>query len=184
MKDYLRTIDSLNTVNQGLVYNLEETTNNLNSVTSERDNLQNQTEELTEKVNKGSKLVASQIVSEGIKEKSTGSYKETDKANRCTHIRACFTVGDNAIAKSGNKTIYFRIIGPNGAVLSSSTSNTFKAENGSNMLYSDKKTINYQNESVDVCIFYDLGTEIEKGNYRTQLYCEGALMGADDFVLK
>ncbi|MCH2234807.1 MAG: hypothetical protein MK078_11210 [Crocinitomicaceae bacterium] len=184
MKDYLRTIDSLNTVNQGLVVDLEEATNNLNNVTTERDELQNTTNELTDKVNKGSKLVASSIVSEGIKEKSSGSYKETTKARSCTHIRACFRVGSNAIANKGNKTIYLRVIGPNGSVLTSSTSNTFKADNGTNMLYSDKKSINYQNEAVDVCIFYELGTEIEKGNYKTQLYCEGALMGSDDFVLK
>lgn len=184
MKDYLRTIDSLNTVNQGLAYSLEETTNDLNNVTTERDELQDKTNELSDKVNKGSKLVASSIVSEGIKEKSSGSYKETDKASRCTHIRACFRVGSNAIANKGNKTIYLRVIGPNGSVLTASTSNTFKADNGTNMLFSDKKTINYQNEAVDVCIFYELGTEIEKGNYKTQLYCEGALMGSDDFVLK
>lgn len=184
MKDYLRTIDSLNTVNQGLTQNLEETTNNLNQMTNERDNLQEKTNELTDKVNKGSKLVAFGFLSEGIKEKGSGSYKETDRASRCTHIRSCFTVGDNAIASKGNKVLYMRIIAPNGSVLSSSTNNTFKADNGSNILYSDKKTINYQNQAVDVCVFYELKAEIDKGNYICEIYCEGVRIGKDDFVLK
>lgn len=184
MKDYIRTIDSLNYANGVLteslaetMNNLENTQNTLNNVTEERDNL-------SDKVSKGSKLVAFGFATTGIKEKSSGSYKETDRAGRATHVRSCFTVGDNAIATPGNKTIYMRIIAPTGTVLNSSQSNAFKNEAGQSLLYSDKKTINYQNQATDVCVFYELTEEAAKGNYKCQLYCEGALIGSDDFVLK
>jgi len=183
MKDYIRTIDSLNTVNQGLVVDLDQTKENLNIVSTERDDYKNQTNELTDKVNKGSKLSASGFLTEGIKEKGTGSYKETDRADNCTHIRSCFTLGENSIATPGNKTVYMRIVTPGGSVLYENNNNTFKSGDQS-LLYSDKKTVNYQNQQIDLCIFYKLTSTIEKGNYTAQIYCEGALIGSNNFVLK
>ena len=183
MKDYIRTIDSLNTVNQGLVVDLDQTKQNLNEVSTERDDLKNQTTELTDKVNKGSKLSAFDFLTEGIKEKGTGSYKETDRAESCTHIRSCFTLGDNSIATPGNKTVYMRIVTPGGSVLYENNNNTFKSGDQS-LLYSDKKTVNYQNTQVDLCIFYKLTSTLEKGNYIAQIYCEGTMIGSDTFVLK
>lgn len=183
MKDYIRTIDSLNTVNQGLVVDLDNTKENLNIVSTERDDYKNQTNELTDKVNKGSKLSASGFLTEGIKEKGTGSYKETDRAENCTHIRSCFTLGENSIATPGNKTVYMRVVTPGGSVLYENNNNTFKSGDQS-LLYSDKKTVNYQNAQIDLCIFYKLTSTLEKGNYVAQIYCEGALIGSDTFVLK
>jgi len=183
MKDYIRTIDSLNTVNQGLVVDLDQTKQNLNVVSTERDDYKNQTTELTDKVNKGSKLSASDFLTEGIKEKGTGSYKETDRAESCSHIRSRFTLGDNSIATPGNKTVYMRIVTPGGSVLYENNNNTFKSGDQS-LLYSDKKTVNYQNAQIDLCIFYKLTSTIEKGNYIAQIYCEGTMIGSDTFVLK
>ena len=74
MKDYIRTIDSLNVANGQLTTNLAETMENLENVTSERNNLAEQKSQLEETVNKGSKLVASGFLTEGIKEKGSGSY--------------------------------------------------------------------------------------------------------------
>jgi hypothetical protein len=184
MKDYIRTIDSLNVANGVLteslaetLSDLDETQTNLTNVTSERD-------DLSDKVNKGSKLSAFGFTSEGIKEKGSGSYKETTKAGRCTHVRSCFTIGDNSIASKGNRTVYMRVTTPGGSVLNSSQSNTFKTEAGQSLLYSDKKTINYQNQSVDICIFHRLTVELTKGNYVAQIYCDGVMIGSDTFVLK
>lgn len=183
MKDYIRTIDSLNQVNQGLVVDLDNTRNDLNNVTTERDDYKIQSEQLTEKVNKGSKLSAFSFLTEGIKERSSGSYKETDRASGCTHIRSCFTLGENTIATPGDKTVYMRIITPGGSVLASSNNNIFKSGDQS-LLYSDKKVVNYQNQQIDVCIFHKLTQTIDKGNYTCQIYCEGAMIGTNNFVLK
>lgn len=184
MRDYVRTIDSLNTENLILQTNLENTKIDLTNVTQERDNFKTQTEELSNKVNAGSKLTAASILTEGIKQKGSGSYKVTAKASRCTHIRSCFDVTENRIASAGNKTIYMRIITPQGGVLHSSTANTLNTEDGKTLLYSDKKSINYQNQSVNVCIFYKLTKGITKGNYIAELWCEGVRIGVNKFVLK
>jgi hypothetical protein len=184
MKDYIRTIDSLNTENIILKTNLTNTKVDLTNMTSDRNDYKNQTEDLTDKVNAGSKLIANAILSEGIKEKGSGSYKMTERANRCTHIRSCFTIGENKIASAGNKTIYMRIITPQGGILYKSNSNTLSTQDGKSLLYSDKKSINYQNQLIDVCVFYKLTKDITKGNYIAELWCEGVRVGTNKFVLK
>jgi hypothetical protein len=184
MKDYIRTIDSLNVANGVLTESLATTMDDLDKTQTNLSNVTEERDQLSDKVNKGSKLTAFGFASTGIKEKSSGSYKETTRANSCTHIRSCFTLGDNAIATAGNKTVYMRITTPNGTVLNSSQSNTLKTEEGQSLLYSDKKTINYQNQATDVCVFYKLTEDISKGNYTAQIYCDGVMIGSDNFVLK
>jgi len=184
MKDYVRTIDSLNTENIILKTDLNNTQVDLTNMTSDRNNYKDQSEELANKVDAGSKLIANSILTEGIKEKGSGSYKPTTKASRATHIRSCFTVGQNKISTPGNKTIYMRIITPQGGILYSSSSNTLATQDGKSLLYSDKKSINYQNQSIDICIFYKLTKDITKGNYIAELWCEGVRIGTNKFVLK
>lgn len=184
MKDYIRTIDSLHTENVILRTDLTNSQVDLSNMTTDRDDYKNQTEDLTNKVNAGSKLIANAILSEGIKEKGSGSYKATERANRCTHIRTCFTIGENKISTAGNKMVYMRIITPQGGILYSSSSNTLGTQDGKSLLYSDKKSINYQNQPIDVCIFYKLTKEITKGNYIAELWCEGVRIGTNKFVLK
>jgi len=184
MKDYVRTIDSLHTENIILKTDLSNTQVDLTNMTSDRDNFKTKTDELAEKVNAGSKLIANGIVSEGIKEKGSGSFKMTTRASRCTHIRSCFTLGQNKIATKGNKMVYMRIITPGGSILYSSSSNTLTTQKGKSLIYSDKKSINYQNQEIDICIFYKLTKEIEDGNYIAELWCEGVRIGTNKFVLK
>ncbi len=184
MKDYVRTIDSLNTENLTLRTDLSNTRNDLSTVIQDRDNLQSKAETLSKQVSEGAKLSALSILSEGIRERSTGSYKETDRASRTTHIRSCFTIAANKIAEAGSKTVYMRIMDQTGNVLYSNSGNSFTSEGGKNLVYSDKKTINYQKEVIDVCIFYKLAAEIEKGNYTAELWCEGTLIGKNSFTLK
>ena len=184
MKDYVRTIDSLHTENVILRTDLSNSQVDLTNMTSDRDNFKTQSDELSAKVNAGSKLVANGIVSEGIKEKGSGTFKVTTRASRATHIRSCFSIGKNKIAAKGNKMVYMRIITPGGSILYASNSNTLATQDGKTLLYSDKKSINYQNESLDICIFYKLKSEIESGNYIAELWCEGVRIGKNNFVLK
>ncbi len=58
MKDYIRTIDSLNVANGVLTESLNETLKDLDNMTESRNTYQSTAEELTDKVNKGSKLTA------------------------------------------------------------------------------------------------------------------------------
>jgi hypothetical protein len=68
--------------------------------------------------------------------------------------------------------------------LHSRSNNTVETESVS-VLYSDKKEIDYQNQSIDLSIYYDLqGESLSKGNYKVKIICEGNIIGTDSFTLK
>lgn len=184
MKGYIKTIDSLNTMNQGLRSDLDSTGRALTSVTSERNALQDRTSQLQEKVAAGARLNAFNILSVGMKYRLNNTLRETDRANKIEKIRSCFTIGENAIATAGSKNIYLQVITPKGKVLYHRSSNIINV-NGANILYSDKKQIDYQNQSIDVCVYYDTnGATLSEGNYIVKVYADGALIGKDSFTLK
>lgn len=185
MKDYVRQIDSLFTANTGLKSNLMEKEEQLTSVTTERNELQNKTTELQDKVQSGSKLSAYAIKTDGLKYKTIGGgLREHTRAGKIDKIRSCFTISENNIANSGNKFIYIQVISPQGSVLTSNRSNTV-AINGVSTIFTERKQIDYQNESVDLCIYYDVAEdELTKGNYIVKIFADGAQIGSDSFTLK
>jgi hypothetical protein len=185
MKSYLTTIDSLYTENTGLKTDLKHTSDQLTQVSDEKQQIQDKANQYEETIKAGSKLQAYGITSEGLKVRSSGSFKETERANFTDQIRACFTLSENNIATAGNKTVYMQVITPGGKTLYERSSNMLTLDGGSKVVYSDKKTVNYQKSALDVCVFYDLkGEKAEKGNYTIKLYCDGAAIGTDTFVLK
>jgi len=184
MKGYIQQIDSLNTLNVGLRTDLETTNKTLTNVSSERDELKEKTTKLESKVAAGARLNAFNIYTSGMKYKLDGSLKENESAGKVAKIRSCFTIGENAIAQSGSKNIYLQVITPDGKVLYQRSSNVINID-GANILYSDKKEIDYQNQSIDVCVYYDTnGADLVKGNYIVKLYADGAVIGKDSFTLK
>ncbi len=77
-----------------------------------------------------------------------------------------------------------QIISPSGATLKSRQNNSIETESGT-IDYSDKKEIDYQNQAIDLSIYFNLqGEEAIKGNYKVKIYCDGNLIGTDSFVLK
>ena len=184
MKDYVRQIDSLFTINTTLKGELSEKTTQLSSVKGERDALQEKATNLETKVAVGARLNAYNIYSTGMKYKLDGTLKENTRSGKIDKVRACFTLAENTLAKSGSKYIYMQVITPDGKVLHQRSSNVINID-GVNVLYSDRKEIDYQNQSIDVCIFYDANNEeLSKGNYVVKLYADGTMIGKDSFTLK
>lgn len=184
MKDYVRQIDSLNTINVSLRGELTETTTQLTSVTGERDALHEKASTLESKVAVGARLNAYNIYSTGMKYKLDGSLKENSRAGKIDKVRSCFTIAENTLAKSGSKYIYMQVITPDGKVLHQRSSNVINID-GVNVLYSDRKEIDYNNQSIDVCVYYEANNaELAKGNYIVRLYADGTMIGKDSFTLK
>lgn len=184
MKGYVVQIDSLNTLNLKLTSDLDQTTTKLNTTTEERDLYKADAEEKAEQVKKGSRLQAYGFTSVGLKMKLNNTTEVTNRAKSVVQIKSSFTVSENPITESGRKVVYMQVINPDGKTLQSKSSNTIQTELG-NIAYSDKKEIDYQNQRIDLSIFYDLkGEEALKGNYKVKIYCEGNLIGTDSFTLK
>jgi hypothetical protein len=184
MKSYVMQIDSLNTLNLKLTSDLDQTTSKLTSTAVERDQYKQDAEEKTEQVKKGSRLQAYNFSSEGLKMKLNNTTESTNRARTVVQMRSTFTISENPITAPGKKSVYMQIVNPDGKTLQSKSSNTITTDLGT-IAFSDKKEIDYQNQRVDLSIFYDLkGEEALKGNYKVKIFCEGILIGTDSFTLK
>lgn len=184
MKGYIIQIDSLNTLNLKLTSDLDSTKTKLTSTAAEREQYKQEAEDKGNLIAKGSKLNAYGFSSMALKSKLNNTMTETNRAGNALQIVSSFSIGENKIATAGTKSVYMRIITPDGKTLQSRSGNVVSTENGQ-VPYSDKKDIQYNNESIDVSIYYSLnGEEIPKGNYQVKIYCQGQLIGSDSFTLK
>jgi hypothetical protein len=184
MRGYIVQIDSLNTLNYRLTSDLETTNTKLTQTVGERDQYKDDAEKSAEQVKKGSKLQAYNFSTAGLRMKLNNTTEESNKAKNIVQIKAAFTVSENPITPAGNKTVYLQVITPEGKTLQSSSGNIISADGGS-IPYSDKKDIDYNNQRIDMAIYYRLnGEELTKGNYKVKIYCQGQLIGSDSFTLK
>jgi hypothetical protein len=184
MKSYVHQIDSLNTLNIKLGSQLDETNSKLSTTVVERDTYKKDAEVKGEQVKKGSRLQAYSFSSQALRMKLNKTTEATEKAKNVVQFRSNFTISENQLTSAGKKSVYMQIIGPDGQALQSRSSNTVDTESGT-VAYSDKKDIDYQNQAVDVTIYYDLrGEGTAKGTYKVKIYCDGNLIGSDSFSLK
>jgi len=139
-----------------------------------------QNEELAKTVERGSKLSVLNTKTSAYKLKSSGKQIETDKASRADMLKVSFTIAENQIAKSGDKTYYVQVIDAKNNVLGEKKTENF----GDNTLtYSFKTTVKYENKSVNVS--EDLpGKDFAKGTYFINVFDNDELVSKTSFSLR
>lgn len=146
------------------------------------DTLVVQNENLAKTVEKGSKLTIMNLRTQAIKERSSGKQIVTDKARRADKLKVCFSIAQNAIAKSGDKLYYVQIIDSKNNVLGDKSTEAFGEMS---LTYSFTTNVAYKNESVDICEFLDgKGKDFEKGTYFVNIFDKGELVSKTSFELK
>lgn len=184
MKEYLYRIDSLNTMNINLTSKLDETSTKLTKTESERNELQEQNEKNAELLSKGAQLNAFNFNTVALKYKLNGSTTEVSRAGRVDVLSSSFTIGENKIAKIGNRLVYLQVTDPDGKVIYDKP-NQIVNVGGREIMYTDKREINYQGQQLDMTIVHNLqGKEVIKGNFNVKIFADGILIGKDSFTLK
>ena len=174
MKGYLKQIDSLNTINsnlqaQNVAYKKEISTAQLRADVAEE-----KADELNTKVRIGAVIRASGIRMFALNDKS----KEVRRIRQAKRLRVDFELTANELAEPGEKSIYICITPPDGYVLSSNEVIAFNYE-GSEMMASAMRKVDYENQSVPVSIFYD-GVAFEAGTYKVDIYIDGRHSGSQE----
>lgn len=174
MRQYVRQIDSLHGVTTTL-----KTEN-----TSMRQQIENQelrvsqaeelAEELETKVRQGEVIQVSAINITPLNDKSN-NVKRMRQARR---LRVDFELTANALAEPGEKSIYICITNPDGYLLASADMIVFNYE-GSEMMASAMRKVDYENNMVPVSIFYD-GESFAKGTYKVDIYIDGRHCGTTE----
>lgn len=185
MKDYVKSIDSLNTLNKQLTEEKNQAVESLKSEKNHSGQLEDQNVKLKNVVATGSMLAANSISAEGVHTRFGNKESVTDKANKTDKVKLQFTITANRIAKSGNKNIYVRILTPDGKELSKTgdESSIFKFENTKGY-YDAMQTVDYANQDVSLVMYCESTVGFIPGNYIIKLYSDGAEMGETTLILK
>lgn len=185
LRDYLSQIQVLQARNQDLNEENLNIKTSLDSAKFQNIELSGRNEELFSKVQMGSKLVAYEIFSDGIRMRSSGKEIPTKKAKRVEQIRTCFLLSENTIADKGGKTIYLRIAEPGGRILTKGTDDSFMfVFEGEKIAYSLKQQINYENKSMDLCMYFDKVSDLKSGMYYVDIFVDDYQIGKTSFILE
>jgi len=180
MNTMLKEVDVLKKQNQTLKTNLDSTTVVLADSKNYNQVLVGQNEELAKTVEKGSKLSILNLKTATFKLKGSGKHIETDKASRVDVLKVSFTIAENSIAKSGDKTYYIQIIDSKNNVLGDKATIYFGDKS---LTYSFTAGVKYENKTVDVV--HDLpGKDFAAGTYYVNLFDKNQLVTKSSFTLR
>lgn len=185
MRGYVRTIDSLGTLNKTLIVEKDNVLKELDNEKGKTTNLNKEKEALNATIQKGSILTCFNITAKGVKFKSGGKKEsETSKASRTQKIKVSFTLGENKIAKAGEKTVFVRIVTPDGKELAKSYDDNYRFTfDKSSGYFAGKETLNYANVEISGVTYCEGQGEFVAGNYIVEVSCDGVIIGSTNLRL-
>jgi hypothetical protein len=185
MKHYVQTIDSLGTLNQTLRVEKATVLKELDTEKGKITTLNKEKDELKATIEKGSILTCFNIKAIAVKIKSGGKKEsQTDKAKRADKIKVSFTLGENKIAKPGEKTIFIRVITPDGKEMAKNYDENYKFTfDKSAGYFAGKETLNYANVEISGVTYCEGSEPLVPGNYIIEITCDGVVIGSTNLKL-
>ena len=180
MKTLMQEVEVLKKQNQELTTNLDSTKVVLEESKNYTKTLVGQNEELSKTVEKGAKLSVLNLKTAAYKLRSSGKEIETEKARKADVLKVSFTIAENSIAKTGDKTYYVQVIDSKNNVLGEKATENFGDKS---LTYSFTTLVKYENKTVQVS--QDLkGKDFEKGTYFVNVFDKNELVSKTSFTLK
>lgn len=180
MQNLMQEVAVLKTQNQTLTTNLDSTKVVLEDSKKYNQVLVGQNEELAKTVEKGQKLTVTNLKTGTYKLRSSGKQIQTDKASRTDLLQVSFTIAENKIAKSGDKTYYVQVIDSKNNVLGNKETVSF---GDTSLTYSFTTTVQYENKTVDVKEQLK-GKDFAKGTYFVNVFDKDELVSKSSFTLR
>jgi hypothetical protein len=144
-------------------------------------------EDLSNQVDKASIVKSFKVVANGVRIKSNGKEKVTNKIRRMNKIKVSFSLIENVIAKAGYKEIFIRIAGPDNKILAKGYGDEFAFDyKGEKLQYSIAKKIDYKNEAIDVDTYWTKrdSQKLTAGEYKVEIYEGDNVIGHANFKLR
>jgi hypothetical protein len=185
MKGFVRTIDSLGTLNQTLRVEKANVLKELDTEKGKITNLNKEKDELKATIEKGSILTCFNVKAIAVKIKGGGKKEsQTDKAKRADKIKVSFTLGENKIAKPGEKTVFIRVITPEGKEMAKNYDDNYKFNfDRSTGYFAGKETLNYANVEISGVTYCEGMEPLVPGNYIIEVTCDGVVIGSTNLKL-
>ena len=184
MQHFVVEIDSLNTLNKTLIAQKDSVSTELSSEKQKSSTLQTEKDKLF-KI--GSLIKASGMTVTALNVKGKNKSDETTKAKRTDKIKISFKLGENKIAPKGQRTIYVRIVTPDGKEWTESADADHMFSFGNSKgFYAMKKAIQYDNEDISVEMFVRKkeNEELLPGKYLVEVNMDNATIGNSTIELE
>lgn len=160
--------DSLIKANQRLADERDSTTVQLITHQIRLDSVSRENESMSATIRRASVVKARDLKGEAVIIRRNGKVVPTSRSSRADKIRACFTLSENEIAPSGNRTIYLQVVNPKNNIVGSREYVEFEDQN---FFYSASTDVFYENEELDVCIMVDVDdAELIEGGYTIHVF--------------
>lgn len=181
-KTLFTAIDSLDLVNQNLKEENQITRNELVNQRRANHSLLEANENLNRSLIKGALLTANSFKANSFT-KILGKKRATNNAKKVDHIEVCFTLAENSLTEQGEKEIYIQIVNPQNNVVSDQGAIVF---GNSSLIYSSKKTVEYYNEVIDICLDIEADADerpLTKGTYFINVFHNDRQLGSTQVKL-
>ncbi|MBQ5353720.1 MAG: hypothetical protein U0L45_07915 [Alistipes sp.] len=178
MRNYLKQIDSLNNLNKKLVAENVTYRKEISTARLRADVAEEKASELENRVRQGAVLRARDITMVALNARDN----VVSRIKNAVTLRVDFAISSNELAAPGNRKVYMCIKSPDGYLLTSESMPTFEYQ-GMNVGYSAVREVDYQNEDVDVSIYYR-GSGFTEGQYTIEIYTDGNLIGSGSVSMR
>ncbi|MGL5684110.1 MAG: hypothetical protein ACRDDZ_13820 [Marinifilaceae bacterium] len=178
LRSYVVQIDSLNQLNSKLTAEKKELTQQINWVRDRNTKLETESKNMKQALALASALKCENFVITPINKKGKSTTWK-----RCFQIKADFVISKNITATRGEKTIYMRIMRPDGKAIAYNDKAQFKYQNV-RLTYTAKRTFDYEGERLEMAIFWPNDGSLIPGTYKADLFCENENIASTEFVVK
>jgi len=184
---YIRQMDSLYHENKTLHLENQKIKEEIKTEVQKNKQLIEQQNQLSTQVHTAGILTTYNYHIGAVHVTGSGRERKTDKVKRVSKFKVCFTLGENKITTPGAKKIYVRIAQPDKKILVLNDSEKYSfLFKGEKLQYSSMKEVNYNNENLDVCIYYTRRNtmKLEPGLYHVDIFEANENIGHGTFTLR
>lgn len=178
MQGFVRTIDSLNRLNQKLVGENLAFRKEISTLRTTTDAAIETATDLSHKIKRGAVIRARDISLRAVNRKD----KEVSRAKTADRLITTLVLSANDLSQPGERTVYVRIVSPDGYDLVENQSAHFEFE-GSRIPYTAARNVDYQGEDLPVSVYYN-GSGLIAGQYTVHVYMDGQVIGSNVIILK
>lgn len=176
MIQYVHQIDSLDRMNKELIAENTEVRRKYETASHKAEQLQQEKEELHQTVVRASMLELTDFSMQTLNDRG----RKTRRYSQIAKLQFNYTLAKNITTTSGIKTLYLRIIRPDGEVMSKSDQNLFPFEN-TELLYSLSKQFEYAGEELSDVLYWNVQEILQVGDYTADFFVDGHQIGRFSF---
>lgn len=166
LRHYIAQVDSLGRENAALREENTQVRDENQRLATQVSDITRQNENLNERITLAEKLNVTGLQLTALNKKG----KNEKRITKATQLMVTFTIPQNNSTPVGAKTIYMRIVGPEGSLLGSGGSFTFE---GRTLACTAKKTIDYAGDEIaGVRIYWDVNATLNPGEYSVELFAD------------